>query len=173
MNSYNEPLARFAAVERVDAETSAPLMRLTRAGREELAFARGKEAFMASGLKLLAAAGALVFALASAEAAAAQAARPKPESSRASLNEAIRSGAPASTTSLKFNEKGRWGVDVQVDEPLERDRKLRDLEAGAFFRVTPSVRVGGSVRLDDKLKPERITPDDRGARVRLETKFQF
>lgn len=127
---------------------------------------------MGSGFKLLAAAGALVAVLTTAEAASAQAVRPKAEP-RVSLNEAIRSGAPASTTSLKFSEKGRWSVNVDVDEPLERDRKLRDLEAGAFFRVTPSVRVGGSVRLDDKIKPERVTPDDRGARVRLETKFQF
>jgi hypothetical protein len=117
--------------------------------------------------------GALVIGLAGAEAASAQAVRPKSDAPKVSLNEAIRSGGPVSTTSLKFNEKGRWGVDVKVDEPMERDRKLRDLEAGAFLRVTPSVRVGGSVRLDDKLKPERITPDDRGARVRLETKFQF
>jgi hypothetical protein len=127
---------------------------------------------MGSGFKLLAAAGALVAVLATAEAASAQAVRPKAEP-RVSLNDAIRSGAPASTTSLKFSEKGRWSVNVNVDEPLERERKLRDLEAGAFFRVTPSVRVGGSVRLDDKIKPERVTPDDRGARVRLETKFQF
>ncbi len=126
---------------------------------------------MASGFRL-AAAGALVIGLLTAEAASAQTARAKAEP-RASINEAIRSGAPASTTSLKFNDKGRWSVNVDVDEPLQRERKLRDLEAGAFFRVTPSVRVGGSVRLDDKLKPERVTPDDRGARVRLETKFQF
>ena len=128
---------------------------------------------MASGFRFLAAAGALALGMAAADAASAQAVRPKTDAPRASLNEAIRSGAPASTTSLKFNEKGRWGVDVNVDEPLERERKLQDVEAGAFFRVTPSVRVGGSVRLDDKLKPERITPDDRGARVRLETKFRF
>jgi len=128
---------------------------------------------MASGLKLFLAAGALTLGLLAADAASAQAVRPKADGSRNSLNEAIRSGAPASTTSLQFNQKGRWGVDVNVDEPLERDRKLQDVEAGAFFRVTPSVRVGGSVRLDDKLKPERITPDERGARVRLETKFRF
>lgn len=128
---------------------------------------------MAFGVKSMVAAGALVAALASADAASAQAARTKAEP-RASLNEAIRNGAPASTTSLKFNDKGRWSVNVDVDEPVvQRERKLRDVEAGAYFRVTPSVRVGGSVRLDDKLKPERVTPDDRGARVRLETKFQF
>lgn len=127
---------------------------------------------MAFGFKFMAAAATLVAGLATAEAASAQV-RPRAEP-RASLNDSIRTGAPASTTSLKFNDKGRWSVNVDVDEPvLERERKLRDVEAGAFFRVTPSVRVGGSVRLDSKLKPERVTPDDRGARVRLETKFQF
>lgn len=128
---------------------------------------------MTCGLKFLAAAGAMVVGLAAADVASAQAVRPKPESGKAALGQTIRPGAPASTTSLTFNEKGRWGVDVNLDEPRDRERHMRDVEAGAFFRVTPSVRVGGSVRLDDKLKPERVTPDDRGARVRLETKFKF
>ena len=129
---------------------------------------------MASGFKLMLAAGALTFGLLVADAASAQAVRPKTDGQRTSLNEAIRSGAPASTTSLQFNEKGRWGLDVNVDEPLERDRKLEDVEAGAFFRIAPSVKVGGSLRLDDKFsKPERVRPEDRDARVRLETKFQF
>jgi hypothetical protein len=127
---------------------------------------------MASGVKLLTAAGALALGLLAAEGAAAQAVRPKADAGK-SLNEAIRNRAPASTTNFQFNEKGRWGVDLNVEEPLQRERKLRDVEAGAFFRVTPSVRVGGAVRLDDKLKPERPTPEDRGARVRVETKFQF
>jgi hypothetical protein len=126
---------------------------------------------MASRVKVLAAAGALALGLAVSGAASAQAVRQS--GPKASLNDVIRSGAPASTTAFKFNERGRWGVDVKVDEPLERERRLRDVEAGANFRITPSVRVGGSVRLDDKSKTERLAPMDRGARVRVETKFQF
>ena len=126
---------------------------------------------MASRVKVYAAAGALAFGLAVSGAASAQAVRQA--APKASLNDVIRSGAPASTTAFKFNERGRWGVDLKVDEPLERERRLRDVEAGANFRITPSVRVGGSVRLDDKSKPERLAPMDRGARVRVETKFQF
>lgn len=119
------------------------------------------------GLKIAAAAVALLLAGALADDASAQTARSQaPE-------EALRLGTPPSASQFKFNERGRWGVDLKLADPVTRDRKLRDVEAGAFFRVTPSVRVGGSVQLDDKLKPERATPDDRGPRVRLETKFKF
>ena len=125
---------------------------------------------MALGIKALAAAGALIAAVATAGAASAQS---RAEAARPSVGESLRLGAPASTTSLRFNEKGRWGVDLNLDEPARRDRRLNDVEAGAFFRLTPSVRVGGSVRLDDKLKPERITPEERGARVSVKGKFEF
>lgn len=127
---------------------------------------------MASGLKLLAASGAMALGLALAGGASAQAVRQS--APKASLNDAIRNGAPASTTAFKFNERGRFGLNLKVDEPLERERRLRDVEAGADFRITPSVRVGGAVRLDDgTAKSERLIPADRGARVRLETKFKF
>ena len=118
------------------------------------------------GLKIAAAAGALLIAGALADDASAQA-RPQNQ------EDAVRLGTPPTATQLKFNERGRWGVDLKLADPVNRERKLRDVEAGAFFRVTPSVRVGGAVQLDDKLKPERPNPDDRGARVRLETKFKF
>ncbi len=118
-------------------------------------------------VKVLAAAGALLLAGVLADDASAQTTRTRAQ------EDALRLGTPPSATSLKFNERGRWGVDLKLAEPVTRERKLRDVEAGAFFRVTPSVRVGGSVQLDDKLKPERPTPDDRGPRVRLETKFKF
>ena len=116
------------------------------------------------GLKIVAAAGALLLAGAAAGGASAQ---------TRNQDEALRLGTPPSATQLKFNERGRWGLDLKLAEPVVRDRKLRDVEAGAFFRVTPSVRVGGAVQLDDKRKPDRPNPDDRGARVRLETKFKF
>ena len=76
--------------------------------------------------------------------------------------------------SFQWSDKGRWGVNLNVEEPTDREVKAKDMEAGAFFRIAPSVKVGGSLRLDDKFsKPERVRPEDRDARVRLETKFQF
>lgn len=120
-------------------------------------------------LKIAAAAGALLLAGVLADDASAQNVRTRP----GSQEDALRLGTPPSTTSLQFNQRGRWGVDLNLADPVNRERKLRDVEAGAFFRVTPSVRVGGSVQLDDKLKPERPSPDDRGPRVRFETRFKF
>ena len=70
--------------------------------------------------------------------------------------------------------KGRWSVNVDVEEPVGRDIKAKDVEAGAFFRIAPQLKVGGSVRLEDKFaRPERLKPEDRAPQVRLETKFNF
>ncbi len=91
---------------------------------------------------------------------------------RSSLVEENRLGAPATTNSFKFNEKGRWNFDLDINEPAYRERKLNDVEAGAFFRINPSLRLGGSVRLDD-MKKERPTPDEPSPRVRLITKYKF
>ena len=77
--------------------------------------------------------------------------------------------------SFQWSDKGRWGVNLNVEEPTDREVKAKDLEAGAFFRIAPSLKVGGSVRLDDKdvRQERRLRPGERDARVRLETKFQF
>ena len=77
--------------------------------------------------------------------------------------------------SFQWSDKGRWGVNLNVEEPEGREVKAKDMEAGAFFRIAPSLKVGGSVRLDDKdvRQERRLRPGERDARVRLETKFQF
>jgi hypothetical protein len=72
------------------------------------------------------------------------------------------------------HDKGRWSVNLNVEEPVGRDIKAKDVEAGAFFRIAPQLKVGGSVRLEDKFaRPERLKPEDRAPQVRLETKFNF
>ncbi len=107
---------------------------------------------------------------ATAEAASAQTAKPR---SGLVASDDSRWGLQTPKKSLQFGA-GRWGVNVNVEEPVGREVKAKDVEAGAFFRIAPSVKVGGSLRLDDKFnKPERVRPEDRDARVRLETKFQF
>lgn len=125
---------------------------------------------MGSGYKAVIAAATVLLAGAAAEAASAQTAKP-----RAGLvaSDENRWGLQTPKKSLQFGS-GRWGVNVNVEEPVGREVKAKDVEAGAFFRIAPSVKVGGSLRLDDKFsKPERVRPEDRDARVRLETKFQF
>ena len=70
--------------------------------------------------------------------------------------------------------KGRWGLKFDM-EPSFRELAQKDvLQAGAYFKVTPSVRVGGAVALGDSknLATEQL-PIQQAPRVRLETTFKF
>lgn len=79
---------------------------------------------------------------------------------------------PARTFQLNSR---KWGLKLDLDKPLGRDAEGRDVQAGAYYRLTPSVRVGGAVRLEERLEAQRnATPrDQQQPRVRLETLFQF
>ena len=96
-----------------------------------------------------------------------------------SIDFTVRSEAPAiappGAKSLNWDaRKGRWGLTFNVDQPGGRDVQLNDVQAGAYFRITPSLRVGGAVSLADKEAPVRKTePRDGKPRVRLETAFKF
>lgn len=80
---------------------------------------------------------------------------------------------PHKTYSFDGN-KGQWGVKFDLDQPVNRDTQWKDVTAGAYFRITPRLKLGGSVGLGDKFaQPQQITPQDLGPRVHLETKFQF
>lgn len=77
--------------------------------------------------------------------------------------------------SLELNSDGRWALKLDYDQPTTRDMQWRDVEAGAYYRVNPSLRVGGAVGLGSTSRaPNAVTDDDRPApRVRLETTFRF
>ena len=84
--------------------------------------------------------------------------------------------APNSGQSLKMDAaKGRFGVTVTLQQPGERRAVPNDIAAGAYYRITPSVRVGGSVAFGE----QDLTPRANQARpadtpkVRLETAFKF
>ena len=80
------------------------------------------------------------------------------------------------TKSLKWGAgKGRWGVSLNLDQRGERDTQWNDVQAGAYFRVTPSLRVGGAVALGEKEAPsyKKTEPQESAPRVRLETAFKF
>jgi hypothetical protein len=93
----------------------------------------------------------------------------------------VRSETSAATSSqgnksLKWDtRKGRWGVSLNVDQRAERDTQWNDVQAGAYFRITPSLRVGGAVALGEKEAPsyKKTEPQDSAPRVRLETAFRF
>lgn len=70
-------------------------------------------------------------------------------------------------------KKGRWGLMLDIT-PRGADAQARDVEAGAFFRVTPQLRVGGAVGVGSQVAPVRKAGDSEEApRVRLETAFKF
>jgi hypothetical protein len=77
-------------------------------------------------------------------------------------------------------KKGRWGLTLDIKprtdiDPQARDTQGRDVEAGAFFKLTPQLRVGGAVGLGPN-QPAPLRKNDgreETPRVRLETAFKF
>lgn len=83
---------------------------------------------------------------------------------------------PGAGAITKFDaSKGRFGITLGLKQPEARESTLNDVQAGAYFRITPSLRVGGSVTLGE----QELTPRANQARpadqpkVRLETAFKF
>ncbi len=79
--------------------------------------------------------------------------------------------------------RDRVGLNVDV-EPVgpqvtagrpEDARQLNDVEAGAYYRVSPRLRVGAAVPLSQNEVDTRASEADRRTqpRVRLETIFKF
>lgn len=80
--------------------------------------------------------------------------------------------------SLFWDQKGHWGLKLDMNQPVGRDIQLRDVQAGAYFHITPSLRVGGAVALGDSDAFDRTTPapqqqQNQAPRVKLETTFKF
>lgn len=84
--------------------------------------------------------------------------------------------APPAEKSLFWDQKGHWGLKLDLSQPVGRDMQLRDVQAGAYFHITPSIRVGGAVALGDSSPIDRTaTPQQQSQtpRVKLETSFKF
>lgn len=84
--------------------------------------------------------------------------------------------APNAGNVMKWDaRKGRFGFTLDMQQPGERPLVPNDIAAGAYFRITPTLRVGGSFALGD----QDLTPRANQARpattpkVRLETAFKF
>lgn len=77
---------------------------------------------------------------------------------------------------LQFRDSGRWSLDLGVSQPVGRDTQWGDVEAGAYYRVNPRLRLGASAGLGRaEPDPARAAESDRRAqpRVRLESIFRF
>lgn len=84
---------------------------------------------------------------------------------------AVRSGRRG----LQWNDQGRWGLNLDVDQPVGREADWNDVDASASFRLSPSLRLQGTVGLGERRPdPARPQQSDRDQpRVRLETIFRF
>lgn len=61
-------------------------------------------------------------------------------------------------------DEGNWGVRLDLDQPVNRQMRPGDVQAGAYYRITPALRVGGAVSLGDKADTGRkVTPAERVA----------
>jgi len=122
---------------------------------------------LAAGLTLLAVADS-----ASAQTAAARSRAPAVTLSEA---QAARAATP-SQSRLRFTERGRWGLDLNLSQPVGRESNLGDVEAGAYYRVNPRLRVGATAGLaEPEADPARPPQTDRrtAPRFRLESIFRF
>jgi hypothetical protein len=116
--------------------------------------------------------------LAVADAASAQAAASRARTPAVSLSEAqaARSATSQGQSRLRFTERGRWGLDLSLSQPVGRESNLGDVEAGAYYRVNPRLRVGATAGLaEPEADPASPPQSERRAapRFRLESIFRF
>lgn len=126
---------------------------------------------LAAGLSLLAMAD-----VASAQAAGSPARARAPAVSLTDAQAARAAAAQPGSSRLRFTERGRWGLDLNLSQPVGRESNLGDVEAGAYYRVNPRLRVGAAAGLaEPESDPARAPQTDRRAapRFRLESIFRF
>lgn len=110
-------------------------------------------------------------------AGAAQAAGAPPKAMDFTVRTESAAGPASGAKTLKWDaRRGRWGVTLDLQQLDTRESTWGDVQAGAYYRITPSLRVGGAVALGDQQVipgPQKFLPDQGQPRVRLETQFKF
>ena len=77
---------------------------------------------------------------------------------------------------LQWNEDGRWGLNLNLSQPVGREADWSDVQAGAYYRLNPRYRPHVTLAyLKPQTDPARPVESDRRSqpRVRLETIFRF
>jgi hypothetical protein len=127
---------------------------------------------MSGRIAMLAVAGAL-FSAAGGVAHAADKSRPVDFSVHSETSQV----AASAYRSMRWDaRKGRWGVTLNLEQPDARPTVGNDVQAGAYYHITPSLRVGGAVALGSeqvKPGPNKIGSEAAQPRVRLESSFKF
>jgi hypothetical protein len=134
-----------------------------------------------AGLRLIAAGLSAVVLAAAAGVACAETAAPIAPGATFTTRDAFapdqnRWGSQAGRRSLQWDsKKAKWGLKLDLDTPVGRPLSYadRDVQAGAFYKVTPSFRVGGAVSLGALNDTQTVIPPDKAPRVRLETALKF
>ena len=131
-------------------------------------------------VRILAAATTTLVLLGTASLAHAETAKPRPAAAQAAAEAlTVRGDFDAQAAAAQPNKvlqwdtkKGRWGLKLGLGS---LESQWKNVEAGAFFRITPSLRVGGAVGLETtKDVPVRKRDEEEAApKVRLETAFKF
>ena len=84
--------------------------------------------------------------------------------------------APSQRRGLRLNDRGRWGLDFNLNQPVGREQDWSDVEAGAYYRLNDRLRVGAAAGLaEPETDPARApeTANRTQPRVRLESIFKF
>lgn len=114
--------------------------------------------------------------VAAAQTAGEQARARAPSVSLTDAQAARAAAAQPGSSRLRFTERGRWGLDLNLNQPVGRESSLGDVEAGAYYRVNPRLRVGAAAGLaEPESDPARAPQTDRRSapRFRLESIFRF
>ena len=114
--------------------------------------------------------------LAVADDASAQTARARAPVVTLSEAGAARAATTPPRRGLQFNDSGRWGLNFNLSQPVGREADWGDVEAGAYYRINPRLRVGAAAGLaSPEADPARAPETDRRAapRFRLESIFKF
>lgn len=77
---------------------------------------------------------------------------------------------------LRLNDRGRWGLDFNLNQPVGRETDWGDVEAGAYYRLNDRLRVGAAAAVSTPEADPARAPETNGRaqpRVRLETIFKF
>ena len=84
-------------------------------------------------------------------------------------------GPQRTNRSLQWDaKKGKWGLKLDLNETTVRDMRFNETGAGAYYKITPSLRVGGGVSVNSQNDDTRTSGlRERAPKVKLETAFKF
>ncbi|NBW07688.1 MAG: hypothetical protein EBR82_06645 [Caulobacteraceae bacterium] len=91
-------------------------------------------------------------------------------------NAGQRATPPAPRRGLRWYDTGRWGLNFNLNQPVGRETQWGDVEAGAYYSLTPRLSVGavGSVARPEQDPARAPESDSRSQpRIRLESIFKF